>query len=94
MRASPYRPRVHVLVCANRRASDDALGAGCGERGERVFAAMKRRGGPGAWITKTHCLGLCPKRGCAVAIAPRMQYLVDVEDDDVDALVQLLSAER
>lgn len=94
MKPSRYRPGTHLYVCANRRAADDPLGAGCGELGERAFAELKRRAPPGVWITKTHCLGLCSKRGCSIAVAPAMQYLVEVEEPDVDAIVQALSAAR
>jgi len=97
MKPSPYRPRVHLLVCANQRSGDDPLGAGCGARGERVFALLKTgtRARTGeVWVTKTHCLGLCPKRGCTVAVAPAMQYLVEVEEADVDPLIAALSAGR
>ena len=86
MKLSPYKPRVHFYVCVNRRDASDPLGEGCGERGEAVFAELKARRSP-AWVTRTQCLGLCPKRGCTVAIAPSMQYVVEVEPSDVDALV-------
>jgi (2Fe-2S) ferredoxin len=91
MKASPYRARVQIFVCANRRGETDPLGGGCGERGEAVFTALKARPQAGVWVTKTHCLGLCPKRGCTVTIAPAMQSFVEVEPSDVDAL---LSAAR
>jgi (2Fe-2S) ferredoxin len=44
------------------------------------------------WVTKTHCLGICPKRGATVARYPSAAPIVaDVELGDVDAL---LSGER
>lgn len=72
MRESPYKPAVHLFVCTNARPATDPLGAGCGPRGEEVFLAAKaevRARGLGAsvWVTRTHCLGICPSRGCAVA---------------------------
>jgi len=85
VKVSPYRPRVHLFVCVNRRAASDPLGEGCGDRGEAVFAELKKR--TSHWVTRTQCLGLCPKRGCTVAIAPSMQYVVEVEPGDVDALL-------
>lgn len=91
MKLSPYKPRVHLFVCVNRRDQSDPLGGGCGDRGEEVFAALKARPVPGVWVARSRCLGLCPKRGCTVAITPAMQYLVDVEPTDVDAI---LSAAR
>ena len=92
MKPSPYRPRTHVYVCANRRADDDPLGSGCGEQGERVFAQLKRLSPSTVWVSKTLCLGLCPKRGCTLAVAPAMQYLVEVEESDVGDLVSALNA--
>jgi (2Fe-2S) ferredoxin len=92
MKVSPYRPRVQLLVCTNQRADSDPLGGGCGVRGESVFNALKARArGSDIWVARTSCLGLCPKTGCTVAIAPSMQYLIEVEDSDVDAV---LSAAR
>ncbi len=95
MKASSYRPRVHLFVCANRRSDDDPLGGGCGARGDAVFdafkAATRARGLVSAvWVTKTHCLGLCPKIGCTVGIAPAMRYLVDVETSSVDEVLDAL----
>jgi len=73
MRPAPS-PRVHLFVCANRREGSP-LGPGCGDRGEAVYAALKeevaRRGRiADVWVTKTHCLGICPKDGCTVARWP------------------------
>lgn len=87
---SPYRARVHLLVCANQRAQGDPLGGGCGARGEAIFLALKERTrGSSTWVTKTHCLGLCPKRGCTVAVTPAMQYFVEVDESDLDELVSV-----
>lgn len=93
MKTSQYAARVHVFVCANQRSADDPLGEGCGARGEVVFLALKKRarGRGDLWITKTHCLGLCPKQGCTVAIAPAMKYFVDVQESHVD---EILNAAR
>jgi predicted metal-binding protein len=92
MNPARYRPRVHLFVCANARDPNDPLGGGCGPRGERVFRALKeavRSKGlvTSVWITRTACLGLCPKTGCAVTIAPSMEYLVDVEETEALALL-------
>ena len=92
MIGAPYRARIHLYVCANQRNPDDPLGGGCGARGDTIFLALKARTrGSSTWVTKTHCLGLCPKRGCTVSVAPAMQYFVDVEEDDLD---ELLNAAR
>lgn len=95
MRAAPS-PRLHLFVCANRREGSP-LGPGCGERGEALYEALKaevavRRQHVEIWVTKTHCLGICPKRGATVARYPSAAPIVaDVELGDVDAL---LSGER
>src|SRR6185369_12535972 len=71
VRVSTTTPRLHLFVCANRREGSP-LGPGCGERGELVYEALKREvAGRGlvssVWVTKTHCLGICPKSGATVA---------------------------
>jgi (2Fe-2S) ferredoxin len=98
MRASPLAPAAHVFVCGNRREPDAPLGPGCAERGDAVYDAFKhavaRRGLVArVWVTKTHCLGLCPPRGCTVALYPRRAFFIDVAPTDVDALLdQAVSA--
>lgn len=92
MRDAPA-PRLHLFVCANRREGSP-LGPGCGERGEAVYAALKQevasRGQVAtAWITKTHCLGICPQRGATVARYPsaKSPIVTEVEPGDVPALL-------
>lgn len=93
MRPAPA-PRVHLFVCANRREGSP-LGPGCGDRGEALYAALKdevaRRGCiQDVWVTKTQCLGICPKRGATIArwpAAPPSPILADVEPGDAAALV-------
>jgi (2Fe-2S) ferredoxin len=73
MRSAPF-PRLHLFVCANRR-SGSPLGPGCAERGDEVYDALKqevaKRGRiADVWVTKTHCLGVCPKEGATVARYP------------------------
>jgi predicted metal-binding protein len=87
-------PRVHLFVCANRREGSP-LGAGCAERGEAVYAALKeevaRRGRVAdVWVTKTHCLGICPKSGCTIARYPAAApstVIADVEPSDASVLM-------
>ena len=85
-------PRLHLFVCANRR-DDSPLGPGCGERGDALYDALKaevaaRGEHTTTWVTKTHCLGLCPKRGATVARYPSSEpILSDVEVADVRALL-------
>lgn len=91
MRVAPS-PRMHLFVCANRREGS-SLGTGCAERGEALYDALKkevalRRAHTEIWVTKTHCLGICPKHGATVARYPGAQpILSDVEVGDVDALL-------
>ena len=91
MRDAPA-PRLHLFVCANRREGSP-LGPGCGDRGEELYAALKRevasRGAVATtWITKTHCLGICPARGATVAasFAPAERMLL-VSSTKTSALV-------
>ena len=85
-------PLLHLFVCANRR-EDSPLGPGCGERGDALYDALKaevaaRGEHTTTWVTKTHCLGLCPKRGATVARYPSSEpILSDVEVADVRALL-------
>jgi len=71
------------------------LGPGCGDYGEAVYAALKTEvaripgGTADVWITKTYCLGICPRRGCTVARYPAPRPIVsEVMVEDVPALLQ------
>lgn len=91
-------PRAHLFVCANRREGSP-LGPGCGDHGERVFTLLKEqvisRGlVRDTWVTKTACLGLCPKTGATVAIYPRGDVRTEVLPSDVPDLLALASAPR
>jgi predicted metal-binding protein len=91
MRAAPS-PRLHLFVCANRREGSP-LGPGCGERGDALYDALKaevaaRRQHAEVWVTKTQCLGICPKRGATVARYPGdAPNLSDVEVTGASALL-------
>jgi hypothetical protein len=85
-------PALHLFVCANARSANDPLGAGCGARGEAVYARLKdevaaRRAFTSVWVTKTYCLGICPKSGCTVAEYPRGIVYRDVETGDAAGLL-------
>lgn len=85
-------PRLHLFVCANRR-DGSPLGPGCAERGDAVYDALKREVAARGliaevWITKTHCLGICPKRGATAARYPDARPIrTEVEPSDVAALL-------
>ena len=90
---SVHGPRAHVFVCTNRREGSP-LGPGCGERGDAVYDAMKRevaeRGRVNdVWITRTHCLGICPKSGCTVADG---SIRTEVTPGDVPAILDAASS--
>ena len=86
---------MHLFVCANRREGSP-LGPGCGERGDALYDALKsevatRRKVAEIWVTKTHCLGICPKRGATVARYPGSAPIrSDVELEDVTMLLDEL----
>lgn len=93
MREQKQLPLLHIFVCANRRDASSPLGPGCGDHGEEAYAALKdevaRRGAfASAWITKTHCLGVCPKSGCTIAMYDRARSLYS-EVTPKDALALL-----
>jgi predicted metal-binding protein len=96
VKLATLEPRAHVFVCANRRAEGDPLGSGCAHRGDEVFAALKREVAArglvrSVWVARTHCLGQCPQRGCAVAISPAGRYLVEAEPGDAATLLDALA---
>ncbi len=91
MKKSSLVPQRHLFVCVNARPAGDPLGPGCSARGEAVYAALKaevaRRGQTTRiWITRTHCLGLCPPRGATVAVYPDHTFHTEVDADDVPRL--------
>jgi predicted metal-binding protein len=94
MRDVPLLPQVHFFVCANRRDPGSPLGPGCGDAGDAVYDAMKeevarRAAYRAVWVTKTYCLGVCPKRGCTVAVhhaAGRRRLVAEVDPGEAGAL--------
>lgn len=86
-------PELHVLVCANQREADSPLGTGCAERGEEVYAALKawvaERGlYASIWVTKTHCLGICPKTGCTIALHPGAEIVSELTKEDAVKIIE------
>ncbi len=99
MRTAPVRPQLHLFVCANRRAADDPLGPGCSAHGDAVYGALKnevaRRGiHREVWITKTHCLGICPKQGATLASYPAGHIVIDVQAADAVGVLERESRGR
>jgi (2Fe-2S) ferredoxin len=95
MKLASLKPRVHLFVCTNARPPGDPLGGGCGDRGEAVFAALKREVNArglvrSVWVARSHCIGHCPKRGCTVAVSPTGSYLVEVEPADAGAILDAI----
>lgn len=92
MKPAPLRPKLHVFACSNVREAGSPLGPGCSAIGDQVFASLKRAVAKhglttSVWITRTSCLGLCPKRGSTVAVYPPGTIYVDVQPEDADAIV-------
>jgi (2Fe-2S) ferredoxin len=92
MQAVKLLPEAQLFVCANRREAGSPLGAGCSDHGERLYDALKdevlRRGLVRAvWITKTYCLGICPKEGATVALYPRQRMWAGSVATDAEELV-------
>lgn len=90
---SARNPARHVLVCVNRRGPDSPLGEGCGARGEGVYETCKRFVSEKGlirelWVSRTHCLGLCPKRGTTLAVYPDNRWYTEVVPDDVRAILE------
>lgn len=93
MRDAPLTPALgQIFVCTNRRAPGDPLGEGCAAAGDAVHAAvaaeLARRGlRPALWLARTHCLGVCPRRGAAVALSPGGELLTEALAADASAIV-------
>ena len=86
-------PQSHFFVCANQRDPASPLGAGCGDRGEEVYAALKEailsKGAVATvWITKTHCLGICPRTGCTIAVYPDGAIASEVTTEDAIRMLE------
>ena len=99
MQPAALRPKLHVFVCGNRRGADSPLGTGCAERGDGVYDSLKdevaRRGRVvDTWITRTHCLGVCPRRGATVAVYGEAIHAIytEVEPGDVAPLLDASEA--
>lgn len=89
-------PSLHLFVCANRREGSP-LGPGCSDRGDALYDALKRavatRGMTRAvWVTKTHCLGICPPTGATIGRYPpragHSSVETEVVPEDVDRLLE------
>ena len=93
MKEATQSPRVHFLVCGNTRPEESPLGRGCGLVGEHVYVTLKQevtraQAHVDVWITKTACLGLCPKRGATVAVYPLRKFFTEVEVADAKELFE------
>ena len=96
MKLSETKRRASIYVCAHRRRDDDPLGGGCGSRGDAVYEAIRsaigaRAAWSRAWVAKTSCLGVCPRVGCAVGVAPTGAVLDECEPEDADVILDTLS---
>ena len=80
-------------MCGNTRPEDSPLGRGCGLVGEHVYVALKLKvtrasAHRDVWVTKTNCLGICPKRGATVAVYPVGNIIAGVEASDAEELFE------
>lgn len=99
MKTAALSPRRHLFVCVNQRPSGDPLGEGCGARGLALYDALKtrvahERAYAQVWVTKTHCLGLCPRRGATLACYPEGGLHDEVMADDLERVWQLAQGSR
>lgn len=87
VKASSLAPRVHLFVCANRRDESSPLGTGCADAGDALFDALKRevaarRSYSRVWVTKTACMGICPKAGATCIRYPAQAIYTEAEASD------------
>lgn len=92
MKPARMRPVVQLFVCCNARSADDPLQSACGTHGALVLNALKRKVSAqgrlrDVWVSKTACLGQCPREGCSVVLSPSGEQWVDVTESDCDALL-------
>jgi (2Fe-2S) ferredoxin len=93
MRSVAVVPRIHFFVCTNQRELDSPLGPGCGDAGQALYQALKdevaaRRAYQTVWVTRTHCLGVCPRQGATLATYPQQSLLTEVTAADAPGLFQ------
>jgi (2Fe-2S) ferredoxin len=85
-------PQVHLFVCANRREAGNPLGPGCSGHGDALYDALKAEVATrglvrSVWVTKTHCLGICPKDGATVAAYPQQKMWAGASSHDATMLI-------
>jgi predicted metal-binding protein len=92
MKLSAYAPKRHLFVCTHTRSLGDPLGTGCSSRGEEVFKALKARVAEKrlftTWVTRTGCMGVCPKEGATVASTEHETLLNEVTSTDAEELLR------
>jgi hypothetical protein len=94
MKDAARKPLVHLFVCINERPATDPLGPGCGPRGVSVYHAAKSAIAAKAaygthWVSRTYCLGQCPRVGAAVCVYPEGRVIVEAEASDAANLLKL-----
>ncbi len=92
-------PEVHLFVCTNRRPDTSPLGPGCASEGEELFDDLKLRTlttglTSRVWVTRTGCLGICPKAGVTVACYPVQRFFEARATDGAALLTRALSASK
>ncbi|MFO0658607.1 MAG: (2Fe-2S) ferredoxin domain-containing protein [Polyangiaceae bacterium] len=100
MKTAPFRPAAaHVFVCVNRRREDDPLGGGCAARGDSLYTACRNliaaRGlFSKVWITRSYCLGVCPRVGAAVSVSPSGALFTEVEPSEAPLVIDAALAKK
>ncbi|MCU0655188.1 MAG: (2Fe-2S) ferredoxin domain-containing protein [Polyangiaceae bacterium] len=95
VRPPPRRPAdAFLLVCTNRRPGENPLGPGCSDRGEALHSRLsqeigQRRVYSKIWLAKSSCLGVCPRQGAAVVLAPGGQIFSEVLPHETSGLIDL-----
>lgn len=71
------------------------MGTGCGDRGEAVFERLKQlqlSGRTRMWVTRTGCMGFCPKAGASLAYVSAGRYEMFSEATPDEAAAWCLNA--
>ena len=80
------RPKLHVFVCVNDRTQRRTDMASCGptittETVKQVKHWIMQNGlTHQVLITKTGCLGVCPKKGGVAVIYPSQRWVTEIQD--------------
>ncbi len=85
----------HVFVCLNNREKDPASSC-AGKNGQAVFDELKAKIkalnlNQNVRVNRAGCLGQCEK-GLTIVIYPKAQWLYNVKIEDVDGIIEKITA--